>query len=283
MATSGFDALEETKDFYDHKFEFHNMALDGVDNDALEETKLMTTSQVCGKDFYDHKSEFHNLALGQEHEEMLTSKLTILDGEDTQVALDNKALELTKDVTVETTTLTNITHKEKTIAVERDILHKINLKKLQIMENSGFDALDGMDNEDETEKEVVTYELARRDTNKKLKRKENKTKNHGATKRLHQFKMAANHVTEMAAYTPDNNWREIEDVKLRSLLPNSQLYFSTRKLETILVHDCETNSYKHQLTVNYLNMETESSKLLQHGHNVERQNLNTLALLAKTH
>ena len=90
------------------------------------------------------------------------------------------------------------------------------------MENSGFDALDGMDNNDETEKEVVTHELARRDTNKKLKRKENQTNNHGPTKRLHKFKMAANHVTEMAAYTPDNdrcyNWREtiiiIEDVKM---------------------------------------------------------------------
>ena len=58
------------------------------------------------------------------------------------------------------------------------------------------------------------------DTNKKLKRKENKTKNHGAsnqtksiTKRLHNFKMAA-----MAAY---NFWREkhkMEDVKMDSCL-----------------------------------------------------------------
>ena len=111
-------------------------------------------------------------------------------------------------------------------------------------------ALDGVDNDDleetklmtskltkyldiladeEHEKEVVTYELARRETKEKLKRKENQTKNHGANKRLHKFKMAANHVTEMAAYTPDNdrcyNWREkhkrelltiiiIEDVKM---------------------------------------------------------------------
>ena len=60
----------------------------------------------------------------QEHEEILTSKLTkyldILADEDTQVALDNKALEITKDVTtanqdtaVATTTLKNITHKIK--------------------------------------------------------------------------------------------------------------------------------------------------------------------------
>ena len=94
-------------------------------------------------------------------------------------------------------------------------------------------------------------------------------------KQTQERKLVTTRQFKMAAYTTDNNWREIEDVKLRSLLPNSQLYFSTRKLETILVHDCETNSYKHQLTVNYLNMETESSKLLQHGHNVERQNLNT--------
>ena len=116
---------------------------------------------------------------------------------------DHKSELLTKDVTVETNTLT--------------------------------DALDGMDNEDETEKEVITYELARRDTNKKLKRKENKTKNHGAsdqfcliTKRLHNSKMAANtrkdyyHVIEMAAYKLDNNfWREkhkMEDVKMDSCL-----------------------------------------------------------------
>jgi len=41
-----------------------------------------------------------------------------------------------------------------------------------------------------------------------------------------------------------------------------------------LVHDCGTDSYKHQLADNYLNMETESSKF-QHVDNVERQKLNT--------
>ena len=74
----------------------------------------------------------------------------------------------------------------------------------------------------EHEKEVVTYE-----DKEKLNWKENQTNNHGAAKRLHKFKMAANHVTEMAAYTPDNdrcyNWREkhkrelliiIDDVKM---------------------------------------------------------------------
>ena len=57
----------------------------------------------------------------QEHEESLTRKLTkyldILADEDTQVALDNKALEITKDVTT-----AHQENSEETAAVERDIL-----------------------------------------------------------------------------------------------------------------------------------------------------------------
>ena len=106
------------------------------------------------------------------------------------------------------------------------------------MENSGFDALDGMDNKDETEKESVTYELVRRDTNNKLKRKKNKTQNHGArnqtkpiTKRLHEFKMAANYqMIKIAAYKLDNDkWREntiiiMEDIKMVFTAENRQEY-----------------------------------------------------------
>ena len=73
--------------------------------------------------------------------------------------------------------------------------------------------------------------LARGEAGERLKRKKNKTKNHGASDqfrlitRLHNSKMAANtrnyyHVIEMAAYKIDNNfWRE-KHVKMDSgLLP----------------------------------------------------------------
>ena len=117
----------------------------------------------------------------QEHEEILTSKLTkyldILADEDTQVALDNKALEITKDVTtshqetaVATTTLINITHKIKCKMGDRkcyqrgkigkhslDHIREIkNLKKWQtVISHEVTHAADH--HPGEHEKEVVTY------------------------------------------------------------------------------------------------------------------------------
>ena len=77
--------------------------------------------------------------------------------------------------------------------------------------------------------------------------------------RTRQFKMEA--VTEMEAPA---FWREAQ--------PSS----ATRKLEIILVPDCKTDSYKQQLEDNYLNMETVSIKLLQHGENVKTVDIQAL-------
>ena len=81
------------------------------------------------------------------------------------------------------------------------------------------------------------------------------------TKQTQEKKLVTTRQFKMEAVT--GFWRETQ--------PSSATHkLKTRKLETRkLVHDCETDSYKQQLEDNYLNMETVSIKLLQHGENVK--------------